>query len=114
MRLLRESKKLSQEQMAEKLNISQQAYSNLENNPEIITVQRLKKVAEIFEVPASTLINDENTFRESTFLNLGIPKEIQVNRIEIAESRIYENHIKDLNDQIAFLSELLLKQVKSN
>lgn len=106
-KMFRESMKLSQEKMAQKLNISQQAYSNLENNPDIMTVQRLKKLSEILDVPASVLLDFDSI--KGSFTNVIVPKEIQVNRLDFPEAKVYENHIRDLNEQIVFLSNLLNK-----
>jgi len=40
----RKSKGMSQKDMAEKLNVSQQAYQVLESNPQSVTLERLMKV----------------------------------------------------------------------
>ena len=106
-RLFRESMNLSQEQIAQKLNISQQAYSNMEKKPDLMTVQRLKKISEIFNVPVSVLLDCNSV--EGSFTNVIVPKEIHVNRLDFPEAKVYENHIRDLNEQIAFLSNLLNK-----
>lgn len=46
----RKSKGMSQKDMAEKLNVSQQAYQALESNPQSVTVERLMKVLNILSV----------------------------------------------------------------
>ena len=58
-RFLRDKKKLRHEDMAERLEISTSAYSRLENGETKINVERLKKIAEILEVPVEDLLNSE-------------------------------------------------------
>lgn len=58
-RKLREAKDYSQEYMAGRLEISQNVYSKIENGAQKLTTERLKKIAEILEVPQEDLINDD-------------------------------------------------------
>ena len=53
---IREDRKLSQLFVAEKLGISQNAYSKLENNISKLTIDRLKDIARILEVPDEELL----------------------------------------------------------
>ena len=46
----RKSRGMSQKDMAEKLNVSQQAYQALESNPQSVTIERLMKVLNILGV----------------------------------------------------------------
>ena len=55
----RELKNLTQEHMAERLRISQNSYSRLENETVKISTDRLKEIAGILDVPAEYLINSE-------------------------------------------------------
>lgn len=58
-RILREQKKLRHEDMADRLGISQSAYSRLEKGDAKLDVERLQKIAEVLEVPLEDLINSE-------------------------------------------------------
>lgn len=58
-RKLREVKDYSQEYMANRLEISQNVYSKIENGLQKLTTERLKRIAEILEVPQEELINDD-------------------------------------------------------
>ena len=49
-RFLRESRKLSQEDMANKLNMSVSGYSKIERGESKTTVDKLKQIAEVFEL----------------------------------------------------------------
>lgn len=58
-RKYRENKRLTQEYVAGRMGISQNAYSKIENNITQLTVNHLKKLSEILEVPISDLMKDE-------------------------------------------------------
>jgi transcriptional regulator with XRE-family HTH domain len=50
---LREQRKLlgfKQKQIADKLRISQQGYSKIENNPEMLTLSRLNQVCDLLKI----------------------------------------------------------------
>jgi transcriptional regulator with XRE-family HTH domain len=58
-RKYRESKRLTQEYIAQKMGISQNAYSKIENNITQLTINHVKKLSEILEVPMGDLLKDE-------------------------------------------------------
>jgi transcriptional regulator with XRE-family HTH domain len=58
-RKFRESKRLTQEYIASRMGISQNAYSKIENNITQLTINHLKKLSEILEVPMTDLMKDE-------------------------------------------------------
>lgn len=58
-RHLREQKKLRDEDMAERLGISQSTYSRLENGDIKMDVERLQKIADVLEVPVEELFKNE-------------------------------------------------------
>ena len=49
---------LTQEQLAEKLSVSAQAVSNWENGKNQPSVEKLYQLAEVLEIPFSTLIGE--------------------------------------------------------
>ena len=55
-RLIREAKGLTQEQVAEKLEMSPNAYGNIERGENDPKLSKLQKIAEIFEMELSDLI----------------------------------------------------------
>jgi transcriptional regulator with XRE-family HTH domain len=57
-RLYRHKKEYSQAYVAYCLNISQKAYSKVENDLTKITVHRLREISEILEVPVEILISE--------------------------------------------------------
>ncbi len=55
----REQLGLSQQEMADKLNMSQSTYSRIEQKDEDITIRQLKSIAEVLEVHLADLLPDE-------------------------------------------------------
>jgi len=93
---IREGRKFSQEDVANKLGISQNAYSKLENNQSRITVDRLKQLADVFEVPEHELLNsDTNVF------NFTNNKTANANAVYEASIELYQETITHLKAEIA-------------
>jgi transcriptional regulator with XRE-family HTH domain len=110
-RLLREARGLSQKQMADKLGITQQAYSNLEKKPERATLERLRQIAQILQVELITLLGEEDTYILQSFNQSGGNAATQMNITPSASEReIYDKLIVSLKEEIAFLRELQLKK----
>lgn len=59
---IRELKSLTQEFMAQELEISQPAYAKIEQGTSVPKIDRLKQIADILEVDVSTLLNATNIF----------------------------------------------------
>ncbi len=55
-RMLREGVGFSQDYVARKLKITQQAYSKLEKNPNNATLERLKQLSEVLGVKINSII----------------------------------------------------------
>src|SRR5690606_4978871 len=70
-RFIREKLGYSQEYVANKLDVSQQAYSHIEKNPEKATLIRLKEIAEILKINLATLINEDDTYVQQNFNQQG-------------------------------------------
>lgn len=64
-RLLRLSKNLSQQNMADELGLTVAAYSNIERGVTDITVSRLFQISDILGVTASSLIDQSKTYQIS-------------------------------------------------
>lgn len=110
-RLLREARGMSQQQLADKLGITQQAYSNLEKKPERATLERLREIAQILQVELITLLGEEDTYILQSFNQSGGNAATQMNITPSAgEKEIYEKLIASLKEEILFLRELQLKK----
>lgn len=103
-RILREGLGLSQEDVAEKMGLSQQAYSLIEKSPEKTAFKNLQKIAAILSVNITTLIMESEHFLQQNFnqQNCNIASQQQVD-----SHRGYEALIKKLEDEI----EVLTKQI---
>lgn len=109
-RLIRESLGYSQEYVADKLNLTQQAYSNIEKNPEKATLKRLKELSIVLQVNLVTLIGEDDTYVQQNFHQQGGQAATQMNVTPSHyEKEIYERLISELKDEIIFLRELTKK-----
>jgi transcriptional regulator with XRE-family HTH domain len=59
LRQIREQKAIKQDFMADKLNMTRQGYSKIENGISILSVERLLKICEILEVSPIEIIYGE-------------------------------------------------------
>lgn len=60
LRRIREFRNYTQEYMAGKLDVSQNAYSKIENGITPITTDRLEQLAKILDVPVDSVLNTEH------------------------------------------------------
>ena len=106
MRHLRESQGYSQEYVAMQLNLSQQAYSILEKQPEKATLKRLREIALVLQVPLVTLLGEDEVIIQQNFNQAGgnaatIFKNIQNNQ------EVNDRLIAQLKEEIIFLRSLI-------
>ncbi|HET9056843.1 MAG TPA: helix-turn-helix transcriptional regulator [Chitinophagaceae bacterium] len=84
---IREDRHLTQEYVAQKMGISQNAYSKIENNITQLTINHLKKISEILDVSVNDLLKDD----------FEIYKPIDVSKDELTKENllILTDHLKD-------------------
>ena len=70
-RMLREGIGLSQDYVAKKLNITQQAYSKIEKSPNTATLDRLKQLSEILGVKVNSLVGEDDMYIQQKFHQQG-------------------------------------------
>ena len=111
-KVLRESLGYSQEYVASQLSITQQALSRIEQNPENATLNRLKELSLILGVSLTSVIGEEDAYILQNFQQQGgqASTVMYITGISENERKAYENHIKDLKEQLFLLSDLLKKQ----
>lgn len=99
-RMLRVLKGLSQENMANELNISVSTYSNVERDVSALTVNRLLEIAKILSVRPSTILemNSKQILAESDSKDY--------------KSKSMDSELSKLQDQLELMSAEL-KQLKS-
>lgn len=95
-RKLRVLKGYSQEYVADTLSISQKSYSLLENDKTEISLTRLERVAEVFEVSLFQILEDCFSDKEDSFYSSERSTKQQV------ETKFFEA-IENMNQQIASL-----------
>jgi transcriptional regulator with XRE-family HTH domain len=107
---IRESQGLSQESVAYELNISQQAYSRIEKNPDSASVKRLRDLSNVFGVSLVSLIGEEDTYIQQNFQQQGGHASSIVHvhgTMNLVEKEMYEGHLKDLRQQIETLTDII-------
>ena len=108
-RLIRESKGYSQEFMASRLHVTQQAYSKMEKQPDTMTLKRLKDLAHILDVPLFSLLGEENMYFMQSINQQGgqaATKLIFQNQVSSTEN---SELIKSMHEEIEFLRSLVVK-----
>lgn len=121
-RFIRELKGWSQEEMAEKLNLSVGSYANIERGKTNIQYSRLEQISEVLDMTLGELINlDEKTLQftlavdENSNNNQLIPinisnkrlklqHKIEMDRLKIEQQ---EKEISLLQEEINYLKEII-------
>jgi len=125
-RFFRRSKGLTQEQMAEKLNITSVAYSNIERGESGVLMTRLEEIAQVMEIDLLELLSlgEKNVIvlhgnvsnSNSCFLqNVNISDKKDMSASELQKDNIIEQQAKEidyLKQQISDLRNIveLLKE----
>ncbi len=91
---------LSQEEMAEKLNITQSTYSRIETDEHKLTVDVLKRIAEVLDVSIGDIVSNEPIIIQNNASNQGT--QIARNENFYADQKeLYEKIITAKNEEIA-------------
>lgn len=111
-RKVREIKSFSQEYVANKLSISQSAYSNIENGKTPITDENLNTIASILEVNPEVIkgFNDQVVFNscvQSGYVNTN-------NITNPIEKLLYEEVVLQLKESIRHLEEIITLMNKTS
>lgn len=108
-RIVRESSGLSQKYVADKLEITQQQYSNIEKHPENASLKRFRELSAVFQVPVTTLIGESENYVQQNFQQQGgqAATILQNNGLPEKERELYERMIQDYRNQIELLQSLL-------
>jgi transcriptional regulator with XRE-family HTH domain len=121
-RLIRETKGLSQEQLAEKLKMSPSAYGDIERGKSDIKLSRLKKIAESFEIELSELfeLSEKGSLNIINSLNPDNQSKIYIgSSANELEKQLAINELKDKElalqqREIAYLKKMLEMTEKLN
>ena len=107
---IRELKNLTQEYVAEKLDISQAAYSKLENGETKVSDEKLVQIAEVLEVKPEDIKAFDSQKYFNSFNNVTGDKNCSF-IIEIEDTELIK---KLYEDKIALMEKLLDKSEKEN
>ncbi len=106
-RVIRENLGYNQDYVATQLGITQQAYSNIEKNPDKATLGRLKEIAGILRVSLVTLLGEDEVYIQQNFQQQGGNAATQMNISPSANEReVYERMITEMKEEIVFLREI--------
>lgn len=112
-RKIREFKGYKQESIAEKLKISQRAYSSIENGKTQLTIERLVEIAKILDVSIMEILElESNTIFNNNFNNNATHNQgnLIFKKDDFEEQRkLYERIIEMKDKEIEFLREQLSK-----
>jgi transcriptional regulator with XRE-family HTH domain len=108
-RMLREGIGFSQEYVANKLEISQQAYSKLEKNPDSATLERLRQLSEVLGVSINSIVGDEDMFIQQNFQQQGGNASTVMYMTGLAdrERTALLQQIQQLENQVALLTKII-------
>lgn len=116
MRILREANDYSQEYVASILEIEQNTYSKLESGQIRLTVERMKKLAELYHVNPDCFLSDELpviNYNSGTH-SKGVIHSVTYNENKDSEAQkeLYEKLITEKDQQIKHLQEELTELKK--
>lgn len=111
---IREIKGLSQSEVAERLFISQRAFSDLENDKTKLDLERLEAIAQIFEMDAVDLLTfDEKKIFNNIFNDTsnGYFADKIISENFENERQSYLKQISHLESEVSFLREMIGKKM---
>jgi len=88
----REMRSLSQKFVAGKMGISQNAYSKIENNQTQLTVQHVKKLSAILEVPITDLLKDDFEIHKPITLSRTVTRADLLEHVKDIEGKLQAKH----------------------
>jgi transcriptional regulator with XRE-family HTH domain len=114
-RILREIKGYTQENMAAELNLSTKAYQKIEVGETQLTINRLNQISEILEISSLEILNfDENAIFDKKPIklideNLNLSPNSSLISAKNEQIEILKNEVSFLKEEIQFLRKIILK-----
>jgi transcriptional regulator with XRE-family HTH domain len=106
---IREYRNFTQQHMADSLEISQNAYSKIENETTKMTTNRLEQIAKILDVPFETIINDEHQIFN---LNNNHVEKFYIENLTEQKTELLERTIDILKEHLDFLKNQNIELIK--
>ncbi|MDX2048860.1 MAG: helix-turn-helix transcriptional regulator [Chitinophagaceae bacterium] len=92
-RKFRDMRNYSQEYVARKMGISQNAYSKIENNITQLTVKHIKSISQILEISVTDLLKDDFEIHGSSNIQTeSVTKDVLLMTIESLKKKLSEKH----------------------
>jgi transcriptional regulator with XRE-family HTH domain len=107
-RLIREAKGYSQDYIAKKMKVSQQAYSSMEKQPDNMSLKRLKDLCLVLDVNLVTLLGEDNIYVQQNYNQQGgqASTKMTVNNSSELEKELYERIITQLKEEVSYLKSI--------
>ena len=102
---LREFRNFTQQYLADKLDISQNAYSKIENGTTKLTIDRLEQIAKLLDVPVESVLSNEKQV-----LNV---ENNTINKFYAHIENLHEENKEILQQQVEFLQQQNEKLIKT-
>ncbi len=103
---VRLQRNLTQEYIAEKLNMTPAGYGKIENDKVEISITNLKKIASALGVPMSSLLDDE----KYVLNNFGEVNAAQQGNYYSGQEKIYQKILEEYQREIAFWKDKFEKE----
>lgn len=109
---LREKSGLTQQEVADKLNMHLKTWQKIENGITKLDIDRLQQIAEVLETTVEDLINVEEGVYISEIKDndVGFNNSTVTINHESTEKKLYDKIIADKDSEILYLRELLNKR----
>ena len=109
-RTFRLLKGLSQEDMAEQLGITQSTYSRIEGNDQKLTVDMLKRIADILGIGISDITNNEPIIIQNNASNHGAQGKFE--HFYADQKEVYEKLLTAKDEEISRLQKIIESLLK--
>ena len=104
---VRIKKGFSYENMANELDITPAAYRKTETGETKLTVERLFRLSEIFEIPLSELLEIDKELFQQTNSESAVGYQQKIANFYQENKEVYEKLLQSKDEQIALLKKLL-------
>lgn len=107
-RSCRESRGISQDYMADMLNIVQSSYAGLESGKTSLTIDRLVRITEILELDIHRVIEESKIIHPPGLVHFA--QQPIAKSIDIDTREVYDQLIAELRNEVEFLRSLIRKE----
>ena len=106
-RKYREMRNFSQKYVASKMGISQNAYSKIENNITQLTVQHIKELSKILDIPITDLLKDDFEIHKPISIPSSVSKADLLQHVDSLKQKIEGKHASKHHSYIIAMSLVL-------